>query len=150
MGNHSAVAGTFTDNDFCFACGMKNPLGLQLKFHVKGDLLCTRVVPMEHWQGWAGVMHGGLQATILDDLMNNHLFRVHRVWTATAELTMRYRLPVPLDQPLLFTSKIVGNRSKVWEANGACHLANEPEGRPLSKARGRFMEVPMPETGSAH
>jgi hypothetical protein len=134
----------FSDDDFCFACGMKNPLGLQLKFYLDGERMCARVTPMDHWQGYHGVLHGGLQATILDDLMNNHLFRVQRVWTATAELKLRYRLPVPLDRELLFYSELVGGQSRVWELRGACMLAAMPEGKPLTTAVGRFMEVPAP------
>ena len=148
MDNHSsrvtAEPGVFEDDDFCFACGMKNPLGLQLRFYLDGERLCTRVAPMDHWQGYRGVLHGGLQATIIDDLMNNHLFRVRRVWTATAELKLRYRLPVPLDRDLLFFSQLAGNHGKVWEARGTCVLADMPEGKPLTTAVGRFMEVPAP------
>lgn len=140
----AAGPGAFEDDDFCFACGMKNPMGLQLKFFLDGERLCTRVTPMDHWQGYHNVLHGGLQATILDDLMNNHLFRVQRVWTATAELKLRYRQRVPLDQDLLFYSELAGGHGKVWEVRGTCVLADEPDGRPLTTAVGRFMEVPKP------
>jgi hypothetical protein len=140
----SSEQAAFADDDFCFACGMKNPLGLQLKFYLDGERLCTRVAPQDHWQGYHGVLHGGLQATILDDLMNNHLFRVQRVWTATAELKVRYRQRVPLDQDLLFYSELAGGHSKIWEVRGACVLAELPGGKPLTTAVGRFMEVPAP------
>ena len=135
---------SFSDNDFCFACGGKNPLGIHLQFFADGERLCTRVTPKPHWQGFAEVVHGGLQATIMDDLMSNHLFRLEQAWVATAEISLRFRRPVPLDRPLLFASQVESHEGKVWRMTGACHLADDPDGAPLTTASGRFVEVPPP------
>lgn len=143
----TSVLGTerdFIDDDFCFACGARNPLGLHLTFFADGDAFCTRVLPKPHWQGFAGVMHGGLQSTILDDLMSNHLFRVERIWCATAELTLRFRRPVPLDRELLFASRIERRQGRVWLLSGACTDGSNPDSAQLTTARGRFVEVPQP------
>src|SRR5512134_136100 len=110
----------FVDNDFCFACGTRNPLGLHLTFFRDGDRLCTRVAPKPHWQGWDGVLHGGIQSTIMDDLMSNHLFRLERSWAVTVELATRFRKPVPLDRELLFFSRITRHSGKLWELEGEC------------------------------
>jgi acyl-coenzyme A thioesterase PaaI-like protein len=134
----------FIDNDFCFACGGKNPLGLHLDFYRDGVAFLTRVLPKPHWQGFARVVHGGIQSTIIDDLMSNHLFRIKGVWTATADLTLRFRRPVPLDQELLFASRVESNHGKVWTMSGTCVLAAEPNAQPLTTAAGRFVEVAAP------
>lgn len=141
MGNRQDV---FVDNDFCFACGGKNPLGLHLDFYLHAETFCTRVMPKPHWQGFAGVVHGGIQSTIIDDLMSNHLFRIKGVWTATADLTLRFRRPVPLDRELLFTSCVESQQGKVWTMSGSCVPAAEPDAPPLTTAAGRFVEVPQP------
>ncbi|MCC7479565.1 PaaI family thioesterase [bacterium] len=132
----------FIDNDFCFACGSRNPLGLQLSFHREGDMLCTRVVPTAHWQGWENVMHGGIQATILDDLMSNYFFRIQGVSVVTAELSTRFKAPVPLDRELVFRAWLTGRRGRVWEAAADCRVHGDPDGRVLSSATGRFLETP--------
>jgi len=131
---------SFIDNDFCFACGTKNPLGLQLSFFSDGARFCTRFTAQPQWQGFAGVLHGGLQSTILDDLMSNHLFRIERVWVATAELTVRFRKPVPLERELLFTSEVLRRSGRLWELRGRCTLYGDD--KELSTAVGRFIEVP--------
>ncbi len=136
----------FVDNDFCFACGTRNPLGLHLSFFHEGERLCTRVSPKPHWQGWDGVMHGGIQSTIFDDLMSNHLFRIERVWAVTVELTARFRKPVPLDRDLLFSCEVVSNSGRLWELSGECVIADDATGV-LSSAGGRFMQVPHPAVG---
>jgi acyl-coenzyme A thioesterase PaaI-like protein len=133
---------TFTDNDYCFACGTKNPLGLQLQFFQDGSRFCTRFTAQPQWQGWRGVLHGGILATILDDLMSNHLFRVERVWAVTAELTTRFKAPAPTECELLFASEVVSQRGKVWELRAECTVLGES--KVLSSAVGRFMEVPRP------
>lgn len=138
----------FIDNDFCFACGTKNPLGLHLKFFRDGELYCTRVRPGPHWQGFHGVVHGGLQATIFDDLMANHLFHVLHVWQATVELTLRFKQPVPTFDELLFTSQVEAQAGRLWTLKGECHLAAEPHAAALSTAQGRFLQLPHPPSVS--
>ena len=137
-------APTFLDNDYCFACGSKNPLGLQLSFYREGDFLCTRVRPFAHWQGFAGVVHGGLQATILDDLMSNYLRTVHGLWGTTAELSLRFRQPVPLDQELVFKATLQDRQSKVWTIRAFCQLADDETGPKLTTGVGRFFLVHQP------
>jgi len=134
----------FIDDDYCFACGTLNPLGLHLKFFSDGDRLCTRVRPGPHWQGYHGVVHGGLQSTIFDDLMSNHLFRLHHVWNTTAELSVRFKQPVPVGAELLFSTRLESQRGRLWTMGGECRLATEPEAPPLSIACGRFIELPPP------
>ena len=139
----------FTDNDYCFACGSKNPLGMQLHFYIEpdargDDVLHTRLRPSPHWQGFAGVMHGGLQATVIDDLMSNFLFRLRHVFVVTAELKTRFRRPVPLDAELLFSARETGHAGKVWQLRGECRLASDPAGPVLTEAEGRFVEIAPP------
>ena len=141
MSTHTDV---FADNDFCFACGGKNPLGLHLTFHTEGDLFMTRVRPKPHWQGFAGVVHGGLQSTIIDDMMSNHLFRVHKVWAVTGDLNLRFRKPVPIEAELLFVSRIDSHRGRIWQLSADCRVADDPAGSRLTTATGRFIEVPPP------
>lgn len=133
---------TFIDNDYCFACGSKNPLGLQLSFYRDGDHMCTRVNPLAHWQGFEGVLHGGLQATILDDLMSNYLQNVQGVWGTTAELCLRYRKPVPMDEELVFKATLKKPGGKVWEVEGFCQLASDETVQKLTTCVGRFFLVP--------
>lgn len=138
------LSSAFSDNDFCFACGGKNPLGLHLQFFRDGDMFCTHVTPKPHWQGFAGVVHGGLQSTIIDDLMSNHLFRLEHAWVATGELALRFRKPVPIDQELLFASRVESHQGRVWNMLGECRLAADHHAAPLTTARGRFIDIPPP------
>ncbi|MBI3078225.1 MAG: PaaI family thioesterase, partial [Deltaproteobacteria bacterium] len=53
------------DNGGCFACGQENAYGLRLRFQLEGeDAVRTEFVPGERFQGWQGIVHGGILATL--------------------------------------------------------------------------------------
>lgn len=58
-------------NHTCFACGQNNPLGLHMKFETDEQSLRSRLQVPVHMAGWADVVHGGIVATILDEVMSN-------------------------------------------------------------------------------
>ena len=52
----------------CFGCAPENPLGLALDFFEDGEDLVATWEPGEHYQGYNRVLHGGIQATLLDEI----------------------------------------------------------------------------------
>ncbi len=60
---------------FCFLCGRQNPVGLKITWysdHSQRQVRATVTVP-EHFNGYPGVVHGGIVAAILDDALPNHI-----------------------------------------------------------------------------
>ena len=55
----------------CFGCGRENPIGLRLSFDDDGDTLVARFVPGEDHQGWPGIVHGGIIASLLYEVLEN-------------------------------------------------------------------------------
>ena len=52
----------------CFACGMHNPIGLKLQFYQTApDEVTAEFIPPEEYQGYSGILHGGVTAAILDE-----------------------------------------------------------------------------------
>ena len=53
----------------CFVCGLENPVGLRLRIYqtAPGEIETTFTAPA-HFQGYPGVLHGGIIATILDEI----------------------------------------------------------------------------------
>lgn len=89
--------------DTCFGCGQRNELGLRMRFqlHDDGSVEAKYVTP-NHFAGAPGVVHGGIQAAMLDEVQG---IAVHSALgpearIATAEFRLRYRRPVPDEQPL--------------------------------------------------
>ena len=57
------------DVPMCFGCGRDNTIGLKLDFHQEGESVRAEFIPGEMYQGWPGVVHGGLICTMLDEVI---------------------------------------------------------------------------------
>lgn len=93
------------DDGWCFACGEHNPIGLRLKFEFRGDdyVAHFRVRP-EHG-GYAGILHGGIMATLLDESMSRLLW-VEGYRVLTGRLTVQYRAPVAIGSEIEVRGRI--------------------------------------------
>jgi len=101
-------------NQWCFACGTKNPIGLQLTFIEKDEHYITTFTAGPQHQGYDGIMHGGLVSTILDEVMARYLY-AKGFNAVTAKLEVRFRKPTPIGQLLTITGKIAGKRGNMYE-----------------------------------
>jgi acyl-coenzyme A thioesterase PaaI-like protein len=122
----------------CFACGQRNETGLQLTFRREGDRILADYHPAERFQGFPGVLHGGVLATMLDETMSR-TGAMRRQWLMTGKLDIRFRRPAPVDQPLRVWGEIVRERTGAVDAVGAVELQ---DGTVLAEARGMFLRLP--------
>ena len=83
----------------CFACGTLNAQGLHLELHVDGKRCWTDLAIPSRFQGWDEIAHGGIVATILDEVMAWSLVD-HDNWGLTARMTVDFKRPVPLGRPI--------------------------------------------------
>ena len=52
----------------CFACAPGNATGLHLEFYEDGEDIVCEWVPDARFQGWLNTLHGGIQATLMDEV----------------------------------------------------------------------------------
>ncbi len=91
----------------CFVCGQKNDAGLKLVFTTDPNSRsaeCTAVLT-DRYCGWAGLVHGGVMAAILDDAMG-HACKSMGLNCLTAELTIRYKKPVPANSEIRIKARV--------------------------------------------
>ncbi|MBN1483746.1 MAG: PaaI family thioesterase [Chloroflexia bacterium] len=124
---------------YCFACGKQNPIGLQLEFERLERGVRARFVPTEVYQGYPGLMHGGLVATLLDEAMAHAVLHAEGL-AVTGELKVRMRgQGVPIGAPVLVRGRVTGRRGRlVW---AEAEVRDEQE-RILAQGQGKFMLVP--------
>jgi acyl-coenzyme A thioesterase PaaI-like protein len=105
----------FQNNQRCFVCGKHNPDGLHLDFEPEGvsGVRTTYVIP-ERFQGFAGIAHGGILATILDECMVNTVW-LRGVTAVTARLEVRLRRPVSLGERVTFRAEVLRESSRGFE-----------------------------------
>ncbi len=98
----------------CFGCGQDNPIGLKLKFTWDGQTASAEFTPGENHQGWAGYIHGGVTAALLDESIGwAGLFAgFHSV---TARMETRYRKMIPIGKPVKLTCTITKTTSRLLE-----------------------------------
>lgn len=87
------------ENPGCVVCGRENPRGLGLRFRFEDGVASADWTPTSDWEGFRGVIHGGIVTTVLDEAMSQAVSV--RGWPAlTCELRVRLRRHVAPGQPL--------------------------------------------------
>ncbi len=123
----------------CFACGELNQHGMQLRLHLAGNGCWTETVLSDRFEGWLGIAHGGILATIADEVMAWSLFTDHHVGL-TARLAMDYRRPAPVDRPIRATGWIVERRRLRYDT--AARVVDATTGELLADATGVYVAAP--------
>lgn len=110
----------------CFGCGVFNPIGLQLRFFDEGPGVCRAELMLdERYQGFPGIAHGGIVATILDEAMfRAPLSGDHNRFMMTGKLEVRYRQPTPLHQPLIAQGRLLHDRRRVTKVASELRLTD--------------------------
>ena len=123
----------------CFVCGESNPHGLKMRFHAEGRLVTAKFRPCAEHVGFKGVVHGGLTATVLDEIMVWACVVATRKFAFCAELKVRYLRPLAPGEEVVVTSELVADhKGRILEAKAAMHNA---AGKMLVQATGKYMPL---------
>lgn len=123
----------------CFVCGESNPHGLKLRFHSAGNVVTAKFRPCPEHIGFKGVVHGGITATVLDEIMVWACVVATKKFAYCAELNVRYLKPLAPDQEVTVTSElVVDRRGRIFEAKAA---VLDAAGEPLVQATGKYMPI---------
>lgn len=136
----------FVADHMCFACGRDNPIGLHLSFAFDGEEYVTRFVADARLQGYHGIVHGGIVATVLDEVMARLVWEVAGP-SATARLSVRYCRPVPVEQPVVVRGRIIAVRRQGQLYETAATAVLEESGAVLAEATGLVMRMARQEGG---
>jgi acyl-coenzyme A thioesterase PaaI-like protein len=103
----------------CFVCGLENPVGLRLKIYETGPgEIETSFTPPEHFQGYPGVLHGGIVATMIDEISGRAMMGdpSQPRFMFTAKIDVKYRKNVPIGRTLRVVGKAGRSRGRMAEA----------------------------------
>lgn len=131
----------------CFVCGGANPRGMHLEFEQDDAArkIRGRFTLGAEYQGGEGFLHGGVIATLLDEVMT----KMNRFWqirAVTAELNVEYLKPVRVGVEFVVEG---------WEtrAEGRNHFREgeirDLQGVVLARGRGRFVDLGAARTPRA-
>lgn len=123
----------------CFVCGESNPIGFKLRFETDGRIVQTRFVPRPEHVGFRQTVHGGIIATLLDEIMVWACAVQTKRFAFCAELNVRFQNPLRPGETVLATAELVENRcGKIFEAKG--ELRTEA-GVVLATATGKYLPI---------
>lgn len=123
----------------CFVCGVENPIGLKAAFYEDGEgRVVGEITPREEHQGYPGVLHGGIAATLLDEVAGRVMTGLG-LWMATAKLEIRYKQPVPIGKPCTVIGEKVRLRGRALEAHAEIRLE---DGSVAVEADGLYLRLP--------
>lgn len=108
------------DNELCYVCGGKNPVGLAVDFEInrQARTIEAKFIPSENHQGYAGIVHGGVLSALLDEAMAKLASSLGGSPAVTAEITVKFRAPSAPGDELLVSGRLTdeGKRLVLAEA----------------------------------
>ncbi len=112
----------------CFICGRQNPVGLKADIYNDLDhrqVSCELVIG-EEYQGYPGVVHGGIVAALLDEISGRAILLESgpENLMVTLKLEIRYRKPTPTHTPLLIVGTLVQLGKARAKVHGEIRLAD--------------------------
>ncbi len=136
-GSHEGLPILVADN-YCFVCGRDNPRGLRIKVNYQPENLAAETVlalPREY-QGWADVIHGGILATLLDELM------AHAVWHfagpgLTLGMEVRFHHPLKPDERIMVRGVLQSTDGRRRLAEG--EIIRLSDGQRIASGKSRFL-----------
>ena len=111
----------------CFICGLANVGGLQVRFFRKGtDAAVATCDPAATFMGYEGLLHGGIAAALLDEIMIKAVLAAGQV-VVTGRLGIQYHKPISLGDTLQLERRIVSKRGRIIQTEGRLYTpASEP------------------------
>lgn len=128
------------DDHNCFGCGSLNESGLHLHFYEMPDGgVWAPFTPTKAFEGYGGMIHGGIISTLLDEIMAWSLYR-QKIWAVTASMSTRFRKPVEVGEPVRLVGRLEEHRGRLLQVRGEVRRASDDV--VLAEATATFMRVP--------
>ncbi|MCS7255277.1 MAG: PaaI family thioesterase [Thermomicrobium sp.] len=123
----------------CFGCGERNPIGLKLAFFRQGEVVEASFTPRPEHEGYIGLVHGGILATLLDEAMSWAVISATGRLMVTARMAIAFRRPVAVGQPLRVRGWVEQQERRLVRARA--EVRDALEGHVLAEAEGTFLRV---------
>jgi acyl-coenzyme A thioesterase PaaI-like protein len=99
---------------FCFGCSPENENGLRMEFQDDGEFIISHWDPRACFQGYLNVLHGGVQATLLDEIASWVVMIRLKTGGVTSKMEIKYLKKVMVnDGPLLIRAKLKDHRHRI-------------------------------------
>ncbi len=125
-------------DNYCFVCGKDNPQGLKIRvvYHPEETAASTELSLPREYQGWADVIHGGILATLLDELM------AHAVWHfagpgLTISMETRFHHPLKPEEAIRVRGVLTALNGSRRTAEA--EITRVADGKKIASGKSRFL-----------
>ena len=118
----------------CFACGNTNPIGMGLRVELGEREASATWVPGEDFVGWSERVHGGLIATVLDEVMA-WASSSDDAWAVTSSFCVRFHSPASPAETLQARAWVESQRRRIYEIRGELRAGD----RLVAEASGTYL-----------
>jgi uncharacterized protein (TIGR00369 family) len=120
----------------CFACGELNEIGLHLRLNLEPGRCWTELEMPGRFEGWEGIIHGGILCTVMDEVMAWALVQDDS-WGVTARMSVDFRKPVTVGQKIRAEGWITESRRRVHVT--AAKIVDAETGVELASAQATYV-----------
>lgn len=127
----------------CFCCSTRNPIGLNLTFWYDDETKTVETSWLAHefYQGYTGVLHGGIQSTLMDEIASWCIYILLETAGVTSNLNVTYRKPTIIEKGVI---RIVGKLKHVEKRIATIHtVLYDGEGNMCSEAEVKYFIYPQ-------
>jgi uncharacterized protein (TIGR00369 family) len=125
----------------CFGCSPNNEKGLKLRFELDGDEVVAKWSPQKWAEGFRNILHGGIQAALLDELCSWVVQSVCKTVGVTTSMEISYRKAVLVsDGEIELRAKLAEQNSRMAVVEGRILSSN---GTVCATARCKFFLFPL-------
>jgi uncharacterized protein (TIGR00369 family) len=120
----------------CFACGELNEIGLHLQLRLEPGRCWTELEMPRRFEGWEGIIHGGILCTVMDEVMAWALVQ-EDCWGVTAKLSVDFRRPVTVGQRIRAEGWVADTRRRIHSTAG--RIVDAESGLELVRAEATYL-----------
>lgn len=120
-----AIDAVRADYGHCFGCGPDNQMGLQVDgFTREGNTVRASFQPRDEYRGFHDVLHGGVIATALDEILAWTAILVTGSMAVTAKLDLKFRSPAPADAEYELVGTLLEERGRRLVLEARCSVGD--------------------------
>jgi uncharacterized protein (TIGR00369 family) len=118
----------------CFACGSNGGMGLGLKFYRYEDgAVFGSFYADPKYEGYSGIIHGGIIATLLDSAMT-HCLLLQNIPALTGRLSIKYSIPIQTGTVVRLEARVVGQLREPFVLEGKAWV----DGKRVASAKAKY------------
>ena len=121
----------------CFACGSNDGIGLGLKFYKNEDgAVFGNFFADPKYEGYSGIIHGGIIATLLDSAMT-HCLLMKDIPALTGRLSIKYSTPIRTGTVVKLEARIVEQIHEIFILQGKALV----DGKRVASAEAKYRSM---------